>query len=277
MDAEPVVVSRHEVDGRTLELAILLACNTTKDRIDENIRINAALDLPWLGMSEAHDGAAVIIGGGPSAADCIPEIEQLARKGATVFALNGASKWARSHGIGVSYQVMIDARPENINLLDTKAPVHLMASQAAPNVVDAAENVILMHLSSEGCEDHIPEARKAKGGYVLVGGGYGVGNTAICAAYVMGYREMHCFGFDSSHRNGRGHAYEQPINDGIECVVTEFQGRRYVSSLPMKAHADRFMVIANDLEKMGCAIRVHGSGLLPAMFNHAPSEGNQNG
>lgn len=228
-----------------------------------------------MGFCPARKRIVAIVGGGPSAADSLDDIKAL---DADIIALNGASKWLRSHGVKPKYQCIIDARPENIGLLDKKTPKHLLASQVSPNVVESAGNVTIMHLASKNCEDHLPEVRKARGGYALIGGGYGVGNSAICAAYVMGYRTMHCFGFDSSHRNGKGHAYSQPINDGIECVKTKFNGKTYVSSLPMKAHADRFMVISNDLMKMGCKVHVHGDGLLPAMFNsRTPSEGTDNG
>jgi len=123
-----------------------------------------------------------------------------------------------------------------------------------------------MHLATAGAEEHLPEARRARGGYALVGGGYGVGNSAICAAYVIGYRTLHCFGFDSSHRNGSGHAYQQLLNDDMPLVETVWAGETYISSMPMKAHAERFMIIASDIERMGCAVHVHGSGLLPAMW-----------
>src|SRR5690606_37794589 len=97
-------------------------------------------------------------------------------------------------------------------------------------------------------------------------GGHGVGTSAICAAYVMGYRTLHCFGFDSSHRNGHRHAYPQPMNDTMPLIETVWNGETFVPSLTMKAHAERFQIIASDLEGMGCAVHVHGTGLLPAMW-----------
>jgi hypothetical protein len=261
---DPLTVARvrNPDASADLELVISLECNTSSEAINDNIRANAAdEDLPWLTLSPAHDGVAVIVGGGPSAADCVEDINDL---GGYIIALNGASNWLRKNGIIPDCQCIIDARPENISLLDRKAPLHLFASQVDPGLMCVRPT--LMHLMSEGILDLLPEERKKAGGYALLGGGYGVGNTAICAAYTMGYRTLHCLGFDSSHRNGKGHAYSQPMNDGDILVDTEWDGVTYTSSLSMKAHAERFQILASDLEHIGCKVHVHGDGLLPAMW-----------
>jgi hypothetical protein len=56
------------------------------------------------------------------------------------------------------------------------------------------------------------------------------------------------------------------MNDTMPLIETVWNGETFVSSLPMKAHAERFQIIASDLEGMGCAVHVHGTGLLPAMW-----------
>ena len=250
-----------------LELLVEVVCNTADDEINANIKVNAARDVPWLAFSPEHDRVAVVVGGGPSAADCIADIARLKREGANVFALNAASRWLRAHGIEPDVQCLIDARRENMALLDRQAPHHLLASQVHPALVDAVAQPVLMHLMTTGVEDHLPEARRARGDYALLGGGYGVGNTAICAAYVMGYRTIHCFGFDSSNRGSSSHAYAQPLNAGDPLINTEWAGVTYTSSLAMRAHAERFQIMARSLQSIGCAVHVHGDGLLPAMFN----------
>ena len=161
---------------------------------------------------------------------------------------------------------MIDARPQNIELLDHDAAHHILASQVDPSIVEAAGSPTLVHLNWAGLEDHIPEEKKTAGGYALVGGGYGAGNTAICAAYVMGFRKIHCFGLDSSNDADASHAYSQPLNDGDLYVDTKWQGKTYRSSLAMKAHAERFQIIARELVGLGCDVKVYGTGLLPAMW-----------
>lgn len=266
-----IVLHSHRNQGAKLPLLLTLRleCNTPSEAIASNVRINSANpDIPWLYMHEAHGRVACIVGGGPSAADNIGRIRYMADHGAAIFALNNAARFLRGHGIRVHRQIIIDARPENIGFIDNSAHI-LLASQCHPSVVDAAKAGWLMHLSSDGIEDLLPPERTAKTSYTLVGGGYGVGNTAACAAYVLGFRNIHCFGFDSSHRRGASHAYPQPMNDGIPTVQTEFGGEVFESSLPMRAHAARFMVIGTDLERMGCEVHVHGSGLLPTIWEAA--------
>jgi hypothetical protein len=267
LDTVTVARVRNPDASGDMDLCILLDCNTTDDEINANITANSAHDdVPWLGFSEAHDGVAVIVGGGPSAADHVDDIAELCRGGATLFALNGASSWLRGLGLCAEYQCVIDAQEASAEIFDIDARCHILASQVNPSLLLASRNPILVHLLTAGAEDNLPQARRERGGYALIGGGHGVGNSAICAAYVMGYRTLHCFGFDSSHRNGHGHAYPQPMNDTMPLIETVWNGETYVSSLPMKAHAERFQIIASDLEGMGCAVHVHGSGLLPAMW-----------
>lgn len=261
--------------GRMLSLSLMLACNVPDEIIARNVGANALNDdVPWLHFHAEHGGVALLVGGGPSVADLLPEIRRRQTGGATVFALNAASGYLRENGIFPDWQVMIDARPENLDLLDRQTRHHLFASQVDPALVGVVDRPTLMHLSTEGVEDDFPEERRKKGNYALVGGGFGVGNSAICAAYVMGYRDLHCFGFDSSHRGAAGHAYPQPMNDNIPVVPSSVGGKTYMSSLPMKAHAERFQVIATDLENLGCTITVHGDGLLPALFSRRKGEKN---
>lgn len=270
---------QNPISGEPLELRFMLTCNTSDEKIAENIRINSAReDLAWLKFEDPHDGVAIIVGGGPSAEDDLSKIKHRQRMGGTIFSLNGASRWLSRYGVRSDWQVMIDAKPETLALVDETAPNHLFASQIDPETVNAIPSPLLMHLSSEGSEDNLPAERREKTSYALVGGGFGVGNSACCAAYVMGFREIHCFGFDCSHRDGKSHSYSQPMNDDIPCVVTDWGDETYISSISMKAAAERFQIIANDLKELGCEVHVHGSGLLPAMYrnptaNRTPSEG----
>jgi 2-polyprenyl-3-methyl-5-hydroxy-6-metoxy-1,4-benzoquinol methylase len=106
-----------------------------------------------------------------------------------------------------------------------------------------------------------------RGGYSIIGGGASVGNSALCLAYVMGFRDLHCFGYDSSHRDGASHAYPQPMNEFIPCSEVEWAGQKYTVSVAMKAQAEKFQVTARAVIEEGCKVTVHGDGLLPAMWN----------
>lgn len=253
-----------------LVIPILVLCNTSDEDLARNIRINAARDLPWLSAQDAHGLKAIMVGGGPSAADCLDEISALKAEGGVVFAMNAASQWLRSHGIEPDYQVICDAKEETATLVDPRASAHLFASQVNPATMDAVDYPVVWHLEIGEIEQHFPEARRKRGGYVLLGGGASVGNSAMCAAYAMGFRDFHCFGYDSSHRGEASHAYDQPMNAWIPTVDVEWAGRVFTTSVAMKAQAEKFQITGQALQQEGCSIAVYGDGLLQHMWTTPP-------
>ena len=249
-----------------LIIPIQVLANTPDEVFYANIAANSARDLPWVKAVAPHDRAAIMVGGGPSAADHVDDIRRLQDAGGSVFAMNGASRWLRGHGITPDYQVISDAKPETATLVDTEARAHLIASQVNPATLDAAPNPTLWHLDIGDIEQHFPADRVKRGGYALLGGGAATGNSALCVAYAMGYRALHVFGYDSSHRRGAGHAYDQPMNDFIPTVTMEWAGRVFECSVAMKAQAEKFQITGQALRAEGCTIEVYGDGLLQHMW-----------
>jgi len=253
-----------------LFLPVLVMCNTPNEEIRHNVTTNSALDLEWLKVEPEHDGVAVMIGGGGSVADYIAEIKDLQHHGGVVFAMNAASKWAREHGVDVDYQCIIDAKEETSTLVDPEARGHLFGSQCHPKTVDAVLWPIIWHVESGSIEDYFPPEKVARGGYALLGGGAGVGNSAVVAAYALGFREFHIFGFDSSHRDGKSHAYEQPMNTFIPNTQVRWGDRTFTASVAMKVHAERFQVTSQKLKQLGCNFTLYGDGLLQTMYHTKP-------
>lgn len=246
-----------------LILPVHVVCNTSDEQIYNNIRVNARRPGKWLVNVPAHSGIAVLCGSGPSLADTIDDIKSWQGFGAKVFALNGAAKFLHENGVFPDYQVIIDARPETAQLVGP-AREHLFASQCSTETFDAVEKATVWHLQVENIDDLLPDYDDA---YCLIGGAASVGNTATCLAYAMGYRNLQIYGYDSSHREGKGHAFHQKMNDGDPCAFVDFAGRTYLASLTMKLQAEKFQDTALDLKRLGCRIEVHGSGLLPDMYN----------
>jgi len=256
---------KHWNPGATmaLTLPVLLVCNTSDEDIYNNIRANSRLDKQWVRYVEPHDGVAVLCGSGPSLAGSIAEIGGLQANGGKVFAMNGAAKFLDDHGILPDYQVMIDARVQTADLVGP-AKEHLFASQVHPECFRRVPDAQLWHLQVETIDDLLPPYDK---GYCLIGGAASVGNTATCLAYAMGYRNLQIYGYDSSHQDGHGHAFHQKMNDGDPCAFVDFNGKTYLASLTMKLQAERFQETSSALIEAGCHIEVHGSGLLPDIFN----------
>lgn len=257
---------KHQNPGATkpLILPVHVICNTDDEAIHNNIRTNSLRPGQWLKIEEAHDRIAVICGSGPSLADTLDEIKELASKEKVdVFALNGAANFIDNNGITADYQVIIDAREETADLVGVAAN-HLFASQVHPKCFERAPLAKVWHLQIEGIDDLLPPDYAHD--CALVGGAASVGNTATCLAYAMGYRKLHLFGYDSCHKGDAGHAFRQPLNDGDPCASVRFNGKDYIASLTMKLQAEKFMQTSRALQQLGVEIEVHGYGLLPDMW-----------
>ena len=250
-----------------LLLPTLVVCNTTDELVEKNIRENSSKDLKWLASEKEHLGTAVLVGGGPSIEDHIDDIRDMQKSGATIFAMNAASQWCRQNDIEVDYQCIADAKEESSGLVDPHANHHIIGSQVHAKTMDAVNDPIVWHLGIANIESMLPEEKVKKGGYVILGGGAAVGNSSMCVAYAMGFRDLHVFGFDSCHKDGKSHAYTQMMNVVIPTMKTKWGGRKFTCSVAMKAQAEKFQFTAKHLKDAGCHINVYGDGLLQTMYN----------
>jgi uncharacterized Rossmann fold enzyme len=236
--------------------------NMKPEALLEHVRINAARDLPWVEPEEAHRGHAVLIGGGPSLEETIPEIRMRAAGGQAIFALNGTARYLIEKGIWPDYGVILDPRPENADFVVWQ-PEWLLASQCHPLVFEAlkgSRRVRVWHFVMDGMMDVLP--RDA----TLVGGGLTVGLTAMGLAFMMGYRNIHLYGYDSSDRDTEAHAYAQGEDAAERKRVRAWcGGREFTCGIAMYAQAKAFPEWAALLAEQGATITVHGDGLLPTI------------
>lgn len=267
MQTDLVVQNKHAT--KALHIPLTVDCNTTEDRVLANVLKNSRHIRKWVKTLPAHDGIAVLCGGGPSLVDHVADIPAYNGK---VFACNGAAKYLNDRGIKPDYQVIMDAKPETASLIGP-AKDYLFASQVDPKCFRKRPNATLWHTSygnvmvdeQEGFPKHDDD-------YAIVGASISVGNTALVLLYTLGYRTIHVFGMDSSHRDGSGHAYRQAMNDDDPCTIVEYRGKQYTCSVTMSLQAKYFMQRASQLKAAGVYIVVHGSGLLPDMVNRPLAE-----
>ena len=244
-------------------------CITPDEELFSQIRENSASCKRWAKSVEAHDGVAVIVGGGPSMRSRLDAIKYRQKEGQTIFALNGAATFLNKNGVFPDYQVLLDSQPF---LTDYIGPArdYLIASQCHPDVFKAVSNPILWHLAVEGAEAQIPEYDTD---FCLVGGGITVGLSSLCLVYALGYRKIHLYGYDSSYEEGT-HAYAVPeiAEDKIihkpvagERVVVTIGGKKFITTLCLTKQAQDFPKLCDDLIDMGCTITLDCDGLLWAI------------
>lgn len=248
-----------------LLLTLIIVPNTSVEEIVANITANASLPNEWLIFQKETAKPAIMVGGGPSAVDHLDQIRAMQEAGGVIFSMNGSTRWLCESGIIPDFQVIADAKEETATLVFQGARRHLFSSAVNPKTMNAVLDAIVWHPVIEGIENCFPEHRRTAE-YSLVGGA-SAGAHAMCVGYVLGHRTFHCFGYDSSHRDGESHAYRQPMNDSIPNVDVEWAGKSYLTSIAMKAQAEQFPVTARAMQNLGCRITVHGDGLLPAMWN----------
>lgn len=246
--------------GMTPEL--VREINTAQDVLIENVKSSSERDIPWVDLKQSHDGVAVIVGGGPSLSETIGEIKKLALDGASIIALNGAAKYLLSEGIPVTHQVMLDARKETAEFV-SPADHYFIGSTCHPSVFDKIDGQItLFHPYLHDIEEIIPDSEKP---LHFIGGGSTVGLIALSLLYTQGYRNIHLFGYDSSYKDKKHHAYSQDINNGENCVDVVCEGRSFKCAAWMVTQAQEFQETSVQLAELGCEIHVHGNGLLPHM------------
>ena len=247
-----------------LDDTIPIVCNTEDHEIFGNITAAVARDLPWLQLSEPHDGVAVIVGGGPSMKPLLPMIAGHKAAGHKVFAVNGTIPTLASVDVTPDYFVLLDARAHNQGFVrPNKATKYLIASQCSDGVFDSlnGHDVTLWHPAYPGIQEYIGERVCA-----LIGGGTTVGLQAMSIAFCMGYRSIHLYGFDSSYSvAGEGHAYAQDANAEDPREGYWVGGKEYIAAPWMARQAMEFQTAAEQLAEEDTIIQVHGHGLLPAI------------
>lgn len=231
--------------------------NNDIEEIRRNVEANKANSAPPIELAEAHDRELCIVGGGPSLADSLVSLQLLRAKGAETWALNGAHDWLIDRGVKPDGMVMLDSRKENVEPFLSNPRSHVtyyIATQCDPSAFEALAGSDVRKWTGWfwGVEDK-----------VVIGGGATVGLKALCLAYVLGYRRLKLFGYDSSYRNGENHAYRQAMNDAELTAEVVVQGQRFTAARWMIKQVREFQELARTLMGMGCEIEIFGDGLLP--------------
>ena len=258
---------RYRNEGTTMPLIIPVSVlvNTPAEKLFSHIRQNSKNCQSWIKQEPAHDGVALLCGSGPSIRRDLEDIREKQAKGAKVFALNAAAKFLHENGIHPDFQVLIDAKEESIGLIGP-AHHHLFGATVDPRCFEVEPDATLFHLQVDDDDLQADIDELAPHEYSMMSTAVSVGLVSAVLVFTIGYRNLHFYGYDSSHENNESHVVRQAMNDDVACMNVSFGGKDYVASLPMKLQAERFMQIAHLLEAAGCEFEVHGTGLLPDMY-----------
>lgn len=263
---EMILTRRNPAASADLLLPVSLKCPLSHEEMMEFARINMTKDCPWVKSLPAHDGVAIVCGNAPSLAATWDAVVQSRFDGGDIFACNSAAKFCNERGVIPKYQVMLESLPECAGQFGD-AEAHLLASIMHPEVFDLSPNPILWHPAMDELAALLNDSTRE---FDYIGGGVTVGNSAVCLAHTLGYREIHVHGMDSSRDGSEFHAYPEASDAGLDFIQVEELGRVYHTTYGYKQGAVVFLQLAPLLKAAGTTLRVFGTGLLPDMFHKQP-------
>lgn len=270
-------------DGRLVPLTELVFPSEPEFRQREevlaNLRRNLARGLPFLKPDPTPKGGTLIlVAGGPSLADTIEDLRELAANPANrIVAANESHDFLIERGIvpwGATYWEV--GSPKKASFLERPHPGvrYFIASQAHPEAFDKLEgraDVTMWHIY-QGYPDkadvdlvfeHDPEG-------FLAGGGCGATLRWVYVGQTLGWRKSALFGMDSSFRGDRTHAYK--VRDGVKRDASWrpwddvwCEGRHFKTNSFLLHQANHFQWQMAKCAEQGLEVTVYGDGLIPHM------------
>lgn len=235
------------------------------DNIATNMTAAAQYGLPTFATKRA-----VLVAGGPSAADYVEEIHAISKEH-EVWCVNGAHDWLRSQcGVRPTVCVIMDANP--VADMWIKQPLlgvrYMIASQASPllmrRLIGAGVRVQLWHAALDNAAHDLMGAEAT-----ITAPANTVGLHSLQLMLLSGIRHVTVYGMDSSHRPGKDHAYDNSGQNAAQELEFVFQGKSYMATGTWAAQAQMFADLYPRFVKAGMRIDVKGDGLLPAMWKAA--------
>lgn len=179
----------------------------------ENVKRNVKLGLPKLEkLSEynkikGHNYPIALVGGGPSLKNYIEELKDFH----TILVCGSAHDYLRENNIISDYATICDPDPVSINYYQKLHPNtnYLLSTGVDSVIIDHFKNnkIALWHCHSKDYD--VAEIEKLEGvSYHAISGGCTVGLRSINIALMLGYTNLHFFGFDSCMSDEECHAYK---------------------------------------------------------------------
>lgn len=185
----------------------------------------------------AHDGHFVIVGSGPSLPHFVEEIRAEREKGRPICAVKGAHDFLIENGIVPELFITTELQ-DRVHQLKrkNKETVYLLASRVNPVMFDHLEdcNVLLWHSWAES------ERFSELNGKTLIGGGTTTGLRAVTVGYVLGFRRMVLYGFDSCVDQEGKKRFDSGVMRDDQLVDRWIAGRRFLCNHAMALQADEF-------------------------------------
>lgn len=254
----------------TIDQIFELDCVYDQDARQKHVDAALKRGLPWCVRRKVRPGKVAIVASGPSASDYV---DMLAGWDGEIWGINGAFAWMRHRGIKPTAFIGLDPEPILRDyLIDVpEDATYYLATQVHPWVFD--------HLADRNVRIWFPADGQVKYpfGAIPVFGGTTCLGRAPNLAYLLGWREVHIFGCDSSFTH-KSHVYgDAQLPAGT--FITEMGERKFLTTRQMLQQACDFAEAMVEWARPGddgsepLSVTLYGDGLLQAMYGQTLATG----
>lgn len=248
-----------------MRLALDINSCFTSDEVRRNFTATVGRGYqPLNGLLNKERGTCSVVGSAPSIEKTHKELR------GDCIAINSALPYLLDKGIVPKYAMMWDAH----ELVEKFAQPHpqvtyLLASRCHPKVFERLQECAQYvwhaagdHQIFEWTRDEAPEPYP-----VLINGGTAGVTRGIYLANVLGYKEIHIYGADSSYsEDGATHIRGSVVNEKDTVVSLGCAPPLFFRTTPEWCQqVNEYKVIYALFAKMGVPLEVHGDGLLPTL------------
>ena len=211
----------------------------------------------------------MIIGSGTSAKKELPKIRHLWQQGFPVMAVKGAHDWLMSNGIIPQYAVAADPKPERATIFKwlNDNTIYLCASQCHPDMWEYMRGykVIIWHSETNLLHRNLDDFKDTP----LVPGGSTTGLRALVLAYLLGFRKLELFGFDSCvAEDGEYKIGSEDRDNEVDVFIGE---KKYRAALSMVPQVQDLMPTLQLIP--GVKVNAHGEGYFQEVLRQGKAQG----
>jgi hypothetical protein len=246
----------------TIDQIFDLDCVVDATGRQKHIDSVVARKLPMCVTRKAHNRKIAIVASGPSATEFVDLLKDW---DGDIWGINGAFAWMLHRGIKPSAFIGLDPEPilKDYLIERPESATYYIAAQVHPEVFD--------HLSGKNVRVWFPADSQVKFpfGAIPIFGGTTCLGRAPNLAYLLGYRDVHIFGCDSSFTH-KSHVYDNQITAGTFPI--ELGGRVFTTTRQMLQQACDFAEQMVEWARPGdngadpLVVSLYGDGLLQSMF-----------
>lgn len=251
-------------EAGTVDKFFNLNCVYGPEKRQAAINSSVKRGLPFIVQRKEHNKKVAIVASGPSATDYVDDLKNFDGE---IWGVNGAFQWMRHRGIKPTAFIGLD--PEEIlkeYLIERPDDVtYYLAAQVHPDVFD--------HLEGKNVRLWFPADSEVKfpSGAIPIFGGSTCLGRAPNLAYVLGYRDVHIFGGDSSFKD-KSHVYGESGEVPAGIFLFECNGKLFITTRQMLQQACEFTEQLVEWARPGTrgetplSATIYGDGLMQWMF-----------